>query len=55
MTATNGAFTTGKDDGEARRRNVQTHEKANGSMVYEIEAEDSKKLHKVSSSKAGAA
>lgn len=55
MAATRDAFTTGKDDGDLRRRNIQTHEKANGGMVYKIEAEDTKKLQKVSSSEARAA
>jgi hypothetical protein len=49
MAAPNGAFTTGKDDGDVRRRNVQTYDKANGGTVYKIEAEDTKKLQKVSS------
>jgi hypothetical protein len=48
MAATSGASTTGIDDGDVRRRNVQSHEKANGGMVYKIEAEDTRKLPKVS-------
>ncbi len=55
MAATPNAFTTGKDDGDVRRRNIQTHEKANGGTVYKIEAEDTKKVQKVSSSEAGVA
>ena len=54
MAAAHDAFTTGKDDGDVRRRNIQTYEKANGGTVYKIEAEDTKKLQKVSSSEAGA-
>jgi hypothetical protein len=49
MAAPNGAFTTGKDDGDVRRRNVQNYEKANGGTVYKMEAEDTKKIQKVSS------
>lgn len=55
MASTNGTFTTGMDDGDARRRIIQTYEKANGSTVHKIEAEDIKKLHKVSLPQAGAA
>ncbi len=55
MAATNHAFTTGKDDGDVRRRNIQTYEKANGGTVYKIEAEDTKKVQKVSSCEVGAA
>jgi hypothetical protein len=55
MAAPNGAFTTGKDDGDVRRRNVQTYEKANGGTVYKLEAEDTKKLQKVTSLEPGAA
>ena len=55
MAATHDAFATGKDEGDVRRRNIQTHEKANGGTVYKIEAEDTKKLQKVSSSEARAA
>lgn len=55
MAASNGAFTTGKDEGDIRRRNIQTYEKANGGTVYKIEAEDTKKLEKVRPVEAGAA
>jgi len=55
MAATSGAFTTGTDDGDVRRRNVQSHEKANGGMAYKIEAEDTRKLPKVSPREAFAA
>ncbi len=55
MSATNGAFTTSKDDGEIRRRNVQTYEKANGGTVSKIEAEDTRKLLKVNQHEAEAA
>lgn len=48
MAASDAAFTTGKDDGEVRRRNVQSYQKANGGTVLKIEAEDTKKLPKVS-------
>jgi hypothetical protein len=47
MTSSNGAFTTGRDDGDSRRRNVQSYEKTNGGTVIKIEAEDTKKLQKV--------
>jgi hypothetical protein len=51
MAATNGGYTTGagKDEAEARRRNVASYEKANGQHVYKVEAEDTKKLQKVGS------
>jgi general stress protein 26 len=52
MAASDAIFTTARDDGEVRRRNIQTYEKANGGTVYKIDAEDTKKLHKVSSNRA---
>jgi dolichyl-phosphate-mannose-protein mannosyltransferase len=48
MASANSPFTSGKDDGDVRRRNVQSYEKANGGTVYRLEAEDTKKLQKVS-------
>ena len=47
MAASHGTFTTGTEEGDVRRRNVQTYDKINGSTVYKIEAKDSKKLSKV--------
>jgi dolichyl-phosphate-mannose-protein mannosyltransferase len=47
MAASHGAFTTGTDDGDVRRRNIQSYEKSNGSTVYKLEAEDAKKLSEV--------
>lgn len=47
MAASGTAFATGKEDGEIRRRNVQNYEKVNGGTVYKVEAEDTRKLHKV--------
>ena len=47
MAASSAALATGEDDGDIRRRNVQSYEKANGGTVYKVEAEDTKKLHKV--------
>lgn len=44
----NYATGTGKDEAELRRRNVTTQQTANGGHVYKIEAEDVKKLKKVS-------
>ena len=55
MAATNGAFTTGRDDSDVRRRNAHTYEKANGGVVDKIDAEDSKKLQKVNTLEAVAA
>lgn len=50
MSGPNGVCTSGagKDEAELRRRNVQSSEKANGGVVYKLEAEDTKKLQKVS-------
>ena len=49
MATTNGGYSTsaGKDESELRQRNVSSYEKANGSTVYKLEAEDTKKLQKV--------
>ncbi|KAL9106347.1 MAG: hypothetical protein Q9227_008616 [Pyrenula ochraceoflavens] len=46
--ATSGeAYTTAADpNGNVRRRNVQSYEKANGGAVYKVEAEDRKKIQK---------
>lgn len=49
MAATDRGFTTGKDGGDIRRRNVQTYQVANGAVVHNTETEDGKKLEKVSS------
>lgn len=48
--ATANGYSTGavKDEAELRRRNVTSYENANGSHVYKVEAEDTKKLQKVS-------
>ena len=50
MTTVNGGYTTGAggDEAELRRRNVTSYENANGSHIYKVEAEDTKKLQKVS-------
>lgn len=40
----------GRDEAELRRRNVTSYENANGQHVYKVEAEDTKKLQKVSHS-----
>lgn len=50
MAATKASYSTGAvgDDAELRRRNVAGFEKANGAQVVRVEAEDSKKLQKVS-------
>jgi hypothetical protein len=50
MAATNGGYTTGAGKAEAdlRRRNVSSYETVNGSTVNKVEAEDRKKLQKVS-------
>lgn len=55
MAAIDDAFTTGKDDGDVRRRNVPTYQKANGATVNKMEAEDAKKLQTVSSVERGVA
>jgi hypothetical protein len=49
MAASKASYTTGaaSDDAELRRRTVTGFEKANGSQVVRVEAEDTKKLHKV--------
>ena len=49
MATTNGGYSTGagKDEAELRHRNVSSYEKANGSTVYKVEAEDTKKLQQV--------
>lgn len=46
MASTNSATTTGAghDEAEMRRRKVSSYEKANGSVVYTLDAEDTKKL-----------
>lgn len=46
MASANSATTTGAghDEAEMRRRKVSSHEKANGSVVYTLDAEDTKKL-----------
>jgi predicted oxidoreductase (fatty acid repression mutant protein) len=48
MASSNSAVATGAghDEAEMRRRNVSSHEKANGSVVYSLDAEDTKKLQK---------
>lgn len=48
MASTNSAVATGAghDEAEVRRRNVSSHEEANGNVVYSLEAEDTKKLQK---------
>lgn len=48
MASTNSAVATGagNDEVEMRRRKVSSHEKANGSTVYSLDAEDTKKLQK---------
>jgi predicted oxidoreductase (fatty acid repression mutant protein) len=48
MASTNSAVATGTgyDEAEMRRRKVSSHEKANGSIVYSLDAEDTKKLQK---------
>ena len=50
MAATDVGYSTGtgKDEAELRRRNVDSYEKANGQHVYKVEAEDTKRLQKVS-------
>ena len=50
MAATDSGHATGaaKDEADLRRRNVSGYEKANGSQVIKLEAEDTKKLNKVS-------
>lgn len=50
MTTVNGGYTTGAagDEAELRRRNVTSYENANGQHIYKVEAEDTKKLQKVS-------
>ena len=49
MSTVNGGYTTsaGGDEAELRRRNVTSYENANGSHIYKVEAEDTKKLQKV--------
>lgn len=47
MAVTDGAISTGTDEGGIRRRNLQSYEKTNGSTVYRLEAEDTKKLSRV--------
>lgn len=46
MASTNSAVATGTghDEAEMRRRKVSSHEKVNGSIVYSLDAEDTKKL-----------
>lgn len=51
MSTNYNAVTSGAAQGdinEVRRRNVQAYEKANGGHVVKLEAEDKKKLRKVS-------
>lgn len=50
MAANNGGYTTGanREDSELHKRNVTSYEKTNGSQVVKVEAEDTKKLQKVS-------
>jgi dolichyl-phosphate-mannose-protein mannosyltransferase len=50
MAAADTAQTTGagREDAELRRRNVSGYEKPNGNQVVRLEAEDTKKLQKVS-------
>ena len=53
MAVTDGAISTGTNDGDVRRRNVQSYEKkTNGGTVYKLEAEDTKKLSRVTPVKA---
>jgi hypothetical protein len=49
-TVPNGGFTTGtaNDEAELRRRNVTSRETTSGGHIYKLEAEDTKKLKKVS-------
>lgn len=51
MANVNGAYSTGKgqDEAELRRRNKSSYEGTNGSTVYKVEAEDTKKLQQVGS------
>ena len=51
MANVDGAYTTGtgQDKTELRKRNVSSYEGANGSTVYKVEAEDTKKLQQVGS------
>lgn len=50
MAATNQGYATGtgKDEAELRRRNVASYEKVNGKQIQNREADDRKKLQKVS-------
>jgi hypothetical protein len=50
MATTNGGYATGagRDEAELRRRNITSYDNANGQHIYKVEAEDKKKLQKVS-------
>ena len=48
MAASHAEFASATDVGEARRRNVQAYQNANGAPVHKVEAEDVKKLQRVS-------
>ena len=56
MASAEGGFTTGvgNDQAELRQRNTSSYEKANGSTVYKVQAEDTKKLRKVCAGEAKA-